>query len=203
MESAADQGAEARRAMGAIFREAPRLSVVSLSRLWSIRTCSLGQNVQSWRDVLARWSPQCAAVCQSDNGLPIRCWAVEMSRDVRGKVAIPHYIRRVVRVMSRCLPQQHASDSACGPIIMHQRQIRSRCGRTPAYVSLAACRPAALHHGRSEKRGGGPDRRVTLGNTGVLRRSRPGGGRGGTDAPPPRLRTAATHCNRACRAYAP
>ncbi len=53
---------------------------------------------------------------------------------------------------------------------------------------------------------GGPDRRVTLANTGVLRRSRPGGGRGARTHPHPRhgsaRRVALQSSAPACRADA-
>ncbi len=69
------------------------------------------QNVQCWRDVLGRWPPQCAAVCQGDNGLPIRAWAVEMLPGARADTLRSRTIPDVVRVRSPCLPQQHASDT--------------------------------------------------------------------------------------------
>src|SRR6266566_772346 len=69
------------------------------------------QNVQWWRDALARWSPKCAAVCQRDNGLPIRSWAVEMLPGAPEYRLRSRTVPHVVRIRSPWLPQQHASDT--------------------------------------------------------------------------------------------
>ncbi len=80
------------------------LCVISLSRLWSIRTCSAGP--MSWHAGLPS-VPQCARVsmdCQSALGRS-RCFR---SREHRFRSrTVPH----VVRVRSPWLPQQHASDT--------------------------------------------------------------------------------------------
>jgi len=123
-ESAARQVAQARRAMGAICRGDLVWASFSLSRLWSIRTCSAG--AVSWHTRLPS-VPQCARGTMDCPSAPGRSKCLQARADGLRSSTIPHFGSD-----HRAFLSNTPATLVCRAIRMHRKRIGDTCGRTRA-----------------------------------------------------------------------